>query len=419
MLPRPPTERGSGRTHGPHAASVAALLVLCWAPLGCTDAGKATVAGPFLVDPIRDVRTYFAPTPDGWYLAAHRYWPPPKYRTPVILCADIGLNSNFWDLDPRVSLGAYLRRYGHDVWLVDLRGAGLSTRQPIPGLNVSPATQLPAPATSPTADGHGSIEDRIAYDVPAVVRLVKRVTKARSVLWVGHGLGAVTMLGHLQRSASDDVAGLVAMATPLSVPKPLSLFLETVSAKPWLWRSCYARFVSQVGPPVAQASPHDATRMLAGHQTIDPPVLSKLFRKACHPMPQPVLEQVLRMIRNGHLVSRDGRWDYKQGLTRVRVPVAVLVGLADNLATVEDASDTIARLGTDDKVLQVFCRANGHQVDYAELDLVLSRHAPADVYPFVLGWLNTHMPPSTAPATQTSDVPAPAPALPMTRPVNP
>src|SRR5262245_61972458 len=72
---------------------------------------------------------YDARTRDGWRLALYRFRPRRgSHRTPVLLCH--GMSSNRWDMDGpgRISIARYLRRQGYDVWVVELRGAGRSTR---------------------------------------------------------------------------------------------------------------------------------------------------------------------------------------------------------------------------------------------------------------------------------------------------
>src|SRR5512140_3464556 len=74
-------------------------------------------------------RLYHARTHDGWRLALYRHAPGRRsHRTPVLLCH--GMASNRWDMDGpgRISLARYLVRRGYDVWVVELRGAGRSTR---------------------------------------------------------------------------------------------------------------------------------------------------------------------------------------------------------------------------------------------------------------------------------------------------
>lgn len=74
-------------------------------------------------------RQYWARTRDGWSLALYRYRQRRGgRRAPVLLCR--GMSSNRWDMDApgRMSLARWLRRGGYDVWVVELRGAGRSTR---------------------------------------------------------------------------------------------------------------------------------------------------------------------------------------------------------------------------------------------------------------------------------------------------
>jgi predicted alpha/beta hydrolase len=115
-------------------------------------------------------RLYRARTRDGWSLALHRYEARRgAHRTPVILCH--GMSSNRWDMDgPRgVSLAQYLARRGYDVWVVELRGAGRSTR----------------PTWWSGKRYNWRFEDYVYHDAPALLRKVlKERAPVGSTGWV-------------------------------------------------------------------------------------------------------------------------------------------------------------------------------------------------------------------------------------------
>ena len=72
---------------------------------------------------------HYAETPDGVRLALYRYKPAGGggALSPVILCHGFSSNRFTWEL-PGMSMARFLAGRGHDVWSLELRGAGRSKR---------------------------------------------------------------------------------------------------------------------------------------------------------------------------------------------------------------------------------------------------------------------------------------------------
>ncbi len=142
---------------------------------------------------------YMARTRDGWRLALHRYTPARRaHGTPVLLCHGMGSNRFNMDGPGNTSLARALHARGYDVWLLELRGAGHSQRR-----------------FGPTGLFYQwTFEDYVQHDAPAALRLVRRVTGWKRVLWVGHSLGGMVAYGLLMTPAADSVAGAVTWPRP-------------------------------------------------------------------------------------------------------------------------------------------------------------------------------------------------------------
>src|SRR5262249_9028905 len=136
-------------------------------------------------------------TRDGWTLVAHHFRPRAKPKAgadPIILCHGLSYNATFWDLDPSCSFVDYLTGKGYDVWVADLRGSGYSSKW-VAKISDAPEAILGSAVRklsrgnlAPT--GYASIEPKyadwtldhhVAYDVPALVTLVRRETHAQQV----------------------------------------------------------------------------------------------------------------------------------------------------------------------------------------------------------------------------------------------
>lgn len=68
----------------------------------------------------------------GWNLALWRYLPPPTAPTknhPLLLLSGVGTNAIAYDLAPGSSFARCMSNQGFDTWILEVRGAGLSTRE--------------------------------------------------------------------------------------------------------------------------------------------------------------------------------------------------------------------------------------------------------------------------------------------------
>ncbi|KAJ4959943.1 hypothetical protein NE237_019853 [Protea cynaroides] len=66
-----------------------------------------------------------------WRLALWRYNPPsnaPPRNHPLLLLSGVGTNAIGFDLSPGCSFARYMSNQGYDTWILEVRGAGLSTR---------------------------------------------------------------------------------------------------------------------------------------------------------------------------------------------------------------------------------------------------------------------------------------------------
>ena len=119
--------------------------------------------------------TSYVRTDDGWRLAVHHYRPEGESRgLPLILCHGLSSNRYTFDIPGGPSLARFLRSHGRDVWVVELRGAGMSDK---PGM---------LQADVPFSWG---FEDHLRKDLPAIVKHVLQVTAAPAVHWIGHSMG--------------------------------------------------------------------------------------------------------------------------------------------------------------------------------------------------------------------------------------
>ena len=98
----------------------------------------------------------------------------------------------------------------------------------------------------------------------------------------------------------------------------------------------------------------------------------------------------------GRFVSADRTVDYVARLPAVTAPILMVAGDGDVMSDVPSTLLTFRALGSADKTLMRFGRAEGHVADYGHCDLVWSRFAPREVFPPLLDWLDARQPGAAA-----------------------
>src|SRR5438067_2410898 len=62
-----------------------------------------------------------------------------------------------------------------------------------------------------------TMDDHIAYDVPAFLHLVRHHTGANQVIWIGHSMGGIVALAHLGRFPNPGIARLVTVGSQVTM----------------------------------------------------------------------------------------------------------------------------------------------------------------------------------------------------------
>jgi pimeloyl-ACP methyl ester carboxylesterase len=340
---------------------------------------------------------YTAKTADDWTLSLNRYRPEPGSRVetfPVILCHGLGMNGTVWNLKKGKSLAEYLRQRGFDVWVVDLRGAGRSSK---PGWVVL-HDLLSGPDLHPMRyentsfrfdHNNWNLDDHIREDVPTILSKVKEVTGATRVHWVGHSMGGIVILGYLIRTQDPSIAGVVALATSMSMPPPLNDVLKVLGQHADMKQLVYlvnnrmtARFfgvMSSFG-----GTPMDP--LLYNRKNMENDVVGTLMARAIEDLSPGVLEAYIGLIKTGELRATDTDLNYSLSLNKVEVPLLLMGGKSDAMCSTVSLYDTYRGVASHDKTLRIFGLSNGYRADYGHNDLIVGRYATEEVYPYLARW---------------------------------
>jgi pimeloyl-ACP methyl ester carboxylesterase len=332
----------------------------------------------------RDIRPhrFTARTRDGWRLALYRF--PLRrsaHRTPVVLCH--GMSSNRWNMDGpgRLSMARFLQRYGYDVWVVELRGAGRSTR----------------PTWWNGKAFNWTFEDYVQHDAPAILKTVLRETGARQVHWVGHSMGGMIAYALLMSPVCKKIASAVTLGSPTmsDVGHPLIDFGVPYRGLLRFWSGripigIAARAAAPFAPLVSRVL-DDMVAELGWHPgNADLPLLRTLMLTAVDDLPASLLREFARWYDTKAMSDRYAMFDFTEHLERVTTPILIIAGSKDGLTPVRDLRRVYERVASRDKAFRIIGKAEGVAHDYSHADLVLGLHAPDDVYPVVLEWLDAH-----------------------------
>lgn len=349
----------------------------------------------FRVDRRAD-EVHHARAEDGWVLALHRYRPAVRrYHEPLVLCHGLGANRFNFDLDARCSLARHLSERGFDVWVLELRGAGQSDR----------------PAWFSGRRWDWDFDVHASRDLPAALGLVRRVTGVRRVFWLGHSMGG--MLGYtlLPGAGPDELAGLVAVASPgrldrsaLLRPRWLARLLCVFPAVPF---GPLGRFLA----PLLGSPPAFVARPFYHPGGIEPRLVRRALVNLNESPCAALVRQFLRWGESASFTTRGGERDYLAELAGARAPVLLLAAHRDLLAPPDSVIPVYEALGSQDRQIRIFGLDAGDDRDFGHGDIVLGRYAAELVYPELTTWLEdraTRLPGSSQPPPGGPSSPPPA-----------
>ena len=331
-------------------------------------------------------RRYSARTRDGWRLALYRYEPRRRRRgAPVLLCH--GMSSNRWDMDGpgRISLARYLARHGYDTWIVELRGAGRSTR----------------PTWWNGKRYRWTFEDYVQHDAPAALRAVLRETGAAQVHWVGHSMGGMIAYALLMSPVQRKIASAVTLGSPtmsdvghplLDFGVPYRSVLRLLPDRVPL--GTLARFAAPFAPLLARLLRRSIGELGWHAGNVDAALLRALMLTAVDDLPASLLREFARWYDTKAMSDRYAMFDFTEHLERITTPILIIAGARDGLTPVRDLQNVYRRIASSDKVFHIIGRQHGSARDYSHADLILGLRAPDDVYPVVLQWLDAHRQPT-------------------------
>jgi pimeloyl-ACP methyl ester carboxylesterase len=312
---------------------------------------------------------------DGWELTVHeRRAPHRRFEEPVLLCHGLAANRCTFDFEPPYSIAHYLAEAGFDCFSVEWRGISYSERPP-KGRRWPDVT----------------VDELISQDGPALIELALARTGAKRAFWVGHSLGGLVGYAVAQGPAGTKLAGLLALGSPVFFP-PDALLRRLIHmgarlSWPWGFRN---EWLSQTLAPFLGHVTLPLSDVIINPKHILPPIQRKVYANMMSSMSSNVLRQFQDWIDHDAFRSFDGSVDWRAGLAKLSLPVMVMGGSSDRLASSKNLRAQYELVGSTDKMLHIFGCDRGDKMDYGHGDLLFGTGAPFEVYPEIRDWLAAH-----------------------------
>lgn len=357
---------------------------------------------------------YEAETADGWVLKLTRYQPRPQpfaqpvLDEPLLLVHGFSQNRHAWTAGQFVKNLLY---FGVDIHILELRGHGKSSRALQRERHQQLGTPLPA-----DLDWDWDIDSYLLYDVPAAVAAVKRVTGRDKIFYAGHSMGGI--LGYGYAGMHDDLEGLITIGSPSELgsdflPLRMLAHLEPAIAAPlelafaalnanlaaghqllrtvgqlkrvpgvgrWLQglpepikpKRLGLRFIPMddllrlmergLATEKGYATYEKFSRfmvLLSNPTRVTADDIRWLLRNGGEKEPIKVLQQFARWIRKGEMKCYRTGYDFTKGFARIRVPMAVIFGDVDKLASVK-STRAVYRAAKSEYLLWRPVKGNSH-----------------------------------------------------------
>jgi len=329
---------------------------------------------------------YDVQTADGWLLKITRYQPRPQpfsqpvLGEPLLLVHGFSQNRHAWTSGQFVKNLLY---FGADIHILELRGHGKSSVR----LQRERAKNLGVPLPR-DIDFDWDLDSYLLFDIPAAVQAVKHVTGREKIFYCGHSMGGI--LGYGYAGMHGDLEGLVTIGSPSDLGDDffalrLLAYFEPAITK-WIDAVLHLlniqsgargglRRLTAALPGLRRMRAQKEKRPLRhlSHKIVPMDALLKLFERGLssekgyqayerlsrylvllsnpnrvtsddirwllrhggEKEPRKVLVQFARWIRHDEMKCYRTGYDLQKGFARIRIPMAIIFGDMDKLASVK------------------------------------------------------------------------------------
>jgi pimeloyl-ACP methyl ester carboxylesterase len=257
--------------------------------------------------------------------------------TPVVLVPGTFCQRSFW-ISPRgIGLGPFLRDRGHDVWIVELRGHGLSPKD--------------------RRFRRWSAEDHLRHDLPAVQALVEAESR-QPAHWVGHSWGGTAIVGSMAGGWLDQARVRSACVLGANITEGDEWMTRRLPrAAAWLVLTALGRVPARL----FRLGPEAESRAY----------ILEFYRWKG---PEPCWE------------TRGGR-SYWDGVRGIRVPLLAFAAAADTNDPWPGCRELFDQVGSRGKEFVLLGEEQGFSHDYQHVEMIIGKAARDEVWPRIADWI--------------------------------
>lgn len=324
--------------------------------------------------------TFFAVTDDGWRLALHRFVPDgPARRHPLLLVHGLAANRLTFDLNEHYSLARAARQRGFDVYILELRGAGVTQ----------------APEGADRSQYEWSFYDYAERDLPTAIATVLERSRAPALHGLGHSMGGMLFYSAGVRARAE-LRSITAIGAPImsqlqlgarerSLLQVAASLTPAATLTPTAQRRVPLRRLLGAALRYMPMSARLADGILLNSANCEPAVVARMAREGIEDLPLRLLRDIIQHM--GRPPIPGGPFAFEAQLAGIEVPVLVIAGAADRLAPPAAVAAAAAQLRGAAVRYHAMGLAQGLSAEYGHVDLLLGRRAPEEIYPRILDFL--------------------------------
>lgn len=318
--------------------------------------------------------TIYTQTEDGWSLAIHHWQGQARERRhPIVLLHGMATNRVNLHADAAHSLALMAAEHGFDVYVGEVRGAGLS-RPPKGG---NPQYEW----------GFGEYS---TLDTPAIVKAVIERSGAQAIHAVGHSMGGM-LLSALAVERPEIFRSLTTVGTPFlkglklkSRERQLLRFAQKFQPEEAGVRVPLKRLVGAAGN-LAAVGAWFVNGTVLNKANMDSSVINLMAQEAIDDIPLRVFSELGDRIycEEEYL----GPYGFEDKLSAIELPMMVISGSADQIAPPKSVFRSVSKVSSSEIRYREMGRRFGDSIDYGHIDLLVGRDAPREVFPLMLRFI--------------------------------
>uniref|UniRef100_A0A1J3EN27 AB hydrolase-1 domain-containing protein n=1 Tax=Noccaea caerulescens TaxID=107243 RepID=A0A1J3EN27_NOCCA len=392
---------------------------------------------------------HYVPVPNSdWRAALWRYLPSPKApkrKHPLLLLSGIATNAFTYDLSPESSFARFMSASGFDTWILELRGAGLSSLS-IDTDPENPRTELSndkqrivsdllenlinaSESLENVLDGGFKIlgvQDRLSKkvedfkqrlelipryswdfdnyleeDIPCAMEYVRSQSKPKDgkLLAIGHSMGGILLYAMLSKCGfkgmDSGFASVTTIASTLDYSSSGTLLKYILPVKGPA--KALKVPVMPIDTMLAMAHPLMCrppyplswlTTNISAPQMMDPELIEKLVLNSLCTVPVKLILQLATSVGHGGLRDRTGTFCYKDHIGKTNVPILALAGDWDIICPPDAVYDTVKLIPEHLATFKVLGSPGGPH--YGHQDMISGRTARREIYPLIIRFLQRH-----------------------------